>query len=137
PLPISKNDMFLLCSDGLWGLIEDVELLRIAAENADLQAACRDMVALANERGGRDNITVQLVRIGAGDQPVDAAAPRPGRAAAVRRTLGEARGRGRALPPPTGSARSPTRIAGSVKRPRPPRPSSSAGESSSPPSRWK
>jgi protein phosphatase len=90
PLPITKNDMFLLCSDGLWGLIEDVELLRIAAQNADLQAACRDMVALANERGGRDNITVQLVRIGAGAPPADVAPPRPGLLAAVRRLLGAA-----------------------------------------------
>jgi PPM family protein phosphatase len=84
PVPISRDDMFLLCSDGLWGQIDDGELLRTLLANPDPQTACRDLVALANERGGRDNITVQLIRI--------AAAPprRLGLVAVIRRLLGAA-----------------------------------------------
>jgi serine/threonine protein phosphatase PrpC len=91
PLPVSKDDLFLLCSDGLWGLIEDPELLRMVMAKSDLQAACRDLVALANERGGRDNITVQLIRIDVGAERVEAGpAQRPGLLAVVRRLLGAA-----------------------------------------------
>jgi len=91
PLPVSRGDRFLLCSDGLWGHVEDAELLRMVMANPDLQTACRDLVALANERGGRDNITVQLVRIGAAADAGEAAPPpRPGLLAVFRRLLGAA-----------------------------------------------
>jgi PPM family protein phosphatase len=91
PLPISLEDMFLLCSDGLWGHVEDGELLRTVLASPDPQAACRDLVALANDKGGRDNITVQLVRIaGAADGREAATRPRPGLLAGLRRFLGAA-----------------------------------------------
>ena len=47
----------LMCSDGLHGLIPDPELGALASE-ADLAHACRQAIALANSRGGPDNITV-------------------------------------------------------------------------------
>lgn len=56
------GDRLLLCSDGLSGLVADEEMLAIANAAPDLQVACERLVALANERGGHDNITVILLR---------------------------------------------------------------------------
>ena len=57
------GDTFLLCSDGLSGMISDAEILQVAGQNGDLNVACRKLTALANEHGGEDNITAVLVRI--------------------------------------------------------------------------
>ena len=56
------GDTFVLCSDGLSGMISDAEILQVAG-NGDLVSACRRLTALANEHGGEDNITAVLVRI--------------------------------------------------------------------------
>jgi serine/threonine protein phosphatase PrpC len=61
--PLRDGDTMLLCTDGLHGLVEDGELAALASD-ADLEGACGRMIALANERGGHDNITVLLARIG-------------------------------------------------------------------------
>ncbi len=60
--PLSAGDTFLLCSDGLHGLVSDPELAA-GASSPDLEQACKDLIALANERGGNDNITVVLARV--------------------------------------------------------------------------
>ena len=60
---LADGDTVLLCSDGLHTLVEDVEIARIAS-GADPDAACDALIALANERGGNDNITVVIGRIG-------------------------------------------------------------------------
>ncbi len=52
----------LLCTDGLHGLLDDAEL-QAAASSADLEQGCREAVALANQRGGPDNITLVLARV--------------------------------------------------------------------------
>jgi protein phosphatase len=57
------GDLYVLCSDGLSGMIDDGEILEISRVHADLQDACRRLVALANEHGGEDNITAVIVRI--------------------------------------------------------------------------
>lgn len=57
----NPGDRLLLCSDGLSGLVSDEEMLKLANESPDPQAACQQMIALANERGGYDNITVILL----------------------------------------------------------------------------
>ena len=57
------GDTFVLCSDGLSGMISDAEILQVAGQNGDLASACRKLTALANEHGGEDNITAVLVRI--------------------------------------------------------------------------
>jgi protein phosphatase len=57
------GDIFVLCSDGLSGMIDDEEILQVVAETSDLNEACRRLVAMANEHGGEDNITAVLVRV--------------------------------------------------------------------------
>jgi protein phosphatase len=57
------GDVLLLCSDGLHGTLKKSDLPKILAPGADLQAAARHLVSLANERDGSDNATAQLIRI--------------------------------------------------------------------------
>jgi protein phosphatase len=61
-LTSSPGDLFVLCSDGLTGLVRDDEIAEAANAGTDLDAICAHLVDLANERGGEDNITVLLVR---------------------------------------------------------------------------
>ena len=68
PLAVELGDVFLLCSDGLSGPVEDNELGAFAG-NFHPRDACRYLVNLANLRGGLDNITVVIVRIGAWIDP--------------------------------------------------------------------
>jgi protein phosphatase len=57
------GDVYLLCSDGLTGMVPEEEILRIVTENAaDLEQACRVLIDVANERGGLDNVTAILVK---------------------------------------------------------------------------
>jgi PPM family protein phosphatase len=66
PLPIAlqEGDTLVLCTDGLWSLVPESELRRIAQSNPP-QQACNELVNLALERGGPDNITVLVLRIAA------------------------------------------------------------------------
>ncbi|HVY26721.1 MAG TPA: Stp1/IreP family PP2C-type Ser/Thr phosphatase [Polyangiaceae bacterium] len=57
------GDCYVLCSDGLSGMIEDAEILEIVSKSASIDEACRKLIALANEHGGEDNITAVLVKI--------------------------------------------------------------------------
>lgn len=62
PFPVEKGDRFLICSDGLTGLVEDVEIGTLMdCLSEDL--AVRVLVDLANLRGGPDNTTVIIVRV--------------------------------------------------------------------------
>jgi len=61
--PLADGDTLLLCTDGLHGLVEDAELAKLAS-NERLDDACRDLIELARSRGGYDNITVILARLG-------------------------------------------------------------------------
>jgi len=62
PRPLYQNDILLICTDGLHGLVNDEELRHIALNDAPSEA-CREMVRLANGRGGFDNITVQILKM--------------------------------------------------------------------------
>lgn len=60
------GDLYLLCSDGLSGMIRDEEILHIVSSSTDdVNEACRRLIAKANENGGEDNITAVIVRIDA------------------------------------------------------------------------
>ena len=68
---VLPGDIYILCSDGLSGMIDDADIQRLAGQYGDLEEVCRKLVALANEHGGEDNITALVVRIEAepGDEP--------------------------------------------------------------------
>jgi len=59
-----KDDLFLLCSDGLWGSVKDHVIAEVLHPMTDLEAACHLLVDAANDAGGPDNITVLLARVG-------------------------------------------------------------------------
>jgi len=63
PIPLDPGDVLLLCTDGLWGLISDAEILSVVKSQAP-RDACKQLVRMAKDRGGPDNITVQILRIG-------------------------------------------------------------------------
>lgn len=65
-IEIDPGDRFLLCSDGLTGLVPDAEIA-ILMEKDTLESATRSLVDAANECGGNDNITVQIAAIPQGD----------------------------------------------------------------------
>ena len=60
---LCANDFLLLCSDGLSGKVAEAEMSQIVMQSADLPSACEQLIKLANERGGEDNITILLVQI--------------------------------------------------------------------------
>ncbi len=62
PFPFEKDDCFLLCSDGLTGLVDDVEIGTLM-DCLPEDLAARVLVDLANLRGGSDNTTVIIVRV--------------------------------------------------------------------------
>jgi serine/threonine protein phosphatase PrpC len=68
PLPVEPGDVYLLCSDGLSGPVEDPELGAFAG-NFHPADACRFLLHLANLRGGHDNITVLIARVGPWTEP--------------------------------------------------------------------
>jgi PPM family protein phosphatase len=66
---VCKNDVFLICSDGLHGKVSDRDILRIICHNmedpskcqiADLEKAVKELIQQANDNGGNDNISVIL-----------------------------------------------------------------------------
>src|SRR5262245_13603223 len=68
PHPVSPGDVFLLCSDGLTGLVNPQEIGAVVTA-LPLDQAVRLLVHLANLRGGPDNITVMVVRVPGGTPP--------------------------------------------------------------------
>jgi len=66
---VSVGDCYILCSDGLSGMIEDAEMLEIVSRAPSIEEACRKLIAVANEHGGEDNITAVLVKIEAEAAP--------------------------------------------------------------------
>lgn len=61
-LTVYPRDRFLLCSDGLSNMLKENDILFLG-KKTDLQAACNEMVELAKNRGGKDNITAILVEV--------------------------------------------------------------------------
>lgn len=59
---LKPNDCLLLCTDGLFQLLDNQEIGRIALKYAP-QAACEKLISIANEKGGPDNITNILIKI--------------------------------------------------------------------------
>jgi serine/threonine protein phosphatase PrpC len=62
PEPLHPDDVLLICSDGLWGQVSDHEILE-AVENGSAEKAARELIDLARQRGGPDNITVEILKL--------------------------------------------------------------------------
>ena len=60
---LEPGDRLLLCSDGLWGEVEDEDLEAILNHYEEPRVACRELVRAAHHGGGRDNITVVIVGV--------------------------------------------------------------------------
>jgi len=69
------GDVYLLCSDGLTTMLTDEDLLAILDRGWDLDRTARRFVKAANDRGGRDNITVVLFRLEGADGGAEGADP--------------------------------------------------------------
>jgi len=66
-LDVHSGDRILLCTDGLTSMVDNDAIERILKDEPDPQAAAEQLVSLANEAGGEDNITVVLVDFEQGD----------------------------------------------------------------------
>ena len=62
---LAETDILLLCSDGLTGMVEDEKIAEVLAKAGTLEDKGRELLTLALEGGGRDNITVALFTRGA------------------------------------------------------------------------
>ncbi len=62
-IPFPQTGYLMICSDGLWGVIDEKDIHRSIANAPDLQRACQSMVEAANLAGGPDNITVVLAQM--------------------------------------------------------------------------
>lgn len=57
------GDIYLLCSDGLSGMVSDEEMLQIVCSTTKLDESCQRLIQAANECGGEDNITAIVIRV--------------------------------------------------------------------------
>jgi protein phosphatase len=62
PILLRAGDILLLCTDGLWSLLSDEELLE-PLQNLPPTDACKELVRRAKERGAPDNITLQVLKM--------------------------------------------------------------------------
>jgi protein phosphatase len=61
---VQPNDVFLLCSDGLWEMIRNRQkLVELLQKSSEPLLVCRDLVEAANTAGGEDNISVVVARV--------------------------------------------------------------------------
>jgi serine/threonine protein phosphatase PrpC len=63
-LELRHRDCFVLCSDGLTTMVKDDEIRAIVLSAANLEAACSNLIELAKQRGGDDNVTVIVAGVG-------------------------------------------------------------------------
>ena len=57
------GDLYVLCSDGLSGMVTDTEIAEVVANERDLNKVCDRLIAKANANGGLDNVTVVAIRV--------------------------------------------------------------------------
>ncbi len=70
-LELDEGDRFLLCSDGLFGEINDEQIANLLRDNDNPEDAARALISAANKHGGRDNISVIVLDVQAdADQPL-------------------------------------------------------------------
>ena len=62
-MDVHPGDRILLCSDGLYGMVEDQDIVRIMRSSKSPERVCDRLIAKANENGGRDNISAVYIKI--------------------------------------------------------------------------
>lgn len=62
-LPIEPDDELLLCSDGMWEMVRNPQIRERLVEREDLATAAEELVQIANDNGGSDNISVVLGKL--------------------------------------------------------------------------
>ena len=67
-LDVAAGDLILLCSDGLTEMVGSYEIAGLLAAQADMHETARRLVDLANEAGGRDNVSVIVVKVTGKDE---------------------------------------------------------------------
>jgi PPM family protein phosphatase len=60
---VMVGDVLLLCSDGLHGAVETSEIAAVASHGTNLNTAAHKLVAIAKQRDGSDNISLQVIRV--------------------------------------------------------------------------
>ncbi|HEY4016210.1 MAG TPA: Stp1/IreP family PP2C-type Ser/Thr phosphatase [Polyangiaceae bacterium] len=85
-----REDIYVLCSDGLSGMIGDDEIRQIATGTPDIREVCRRLIQRANEHGGEDNITAVVIKI---EEIEDRKGSSSGEHPAADGEVGSARGR--------------------------------------------
>lgn len=116
-VPSAEGDVYLLCSDGLSGLVSEKEMLQIVSaglkNGSDMRKTAEQLVDLANRYGGHDNITVQLLMVrstksGATDtapkETVTASFTQDEVAASIAKARADAAAKGKVVTPPPPSA---------------------------------
>jgi serine/threonine protein phosphatase PrpC len=127
------GDVYLLCSDGLSGMVSDADMERIVGDGTALDGTAKRLIEAANDNGGRDNITAVLFRIeddGAGDPRAgmdtesyetiagDQQAPTTDQIEAERRRISELETQASSGPPPADAPESvPTGVATATRIP--------------------
>lgn len=61
-LTLEPGDVLLLCTDGLTGMVTDARITSILAASTSPEEACVELVRVANENGGTDNVTAVVAR---------------------------------------------------------------------------
>jgi len=61
---LQKDDVLVLCTDGLWSLLSENEI-RDVVSGSEPTEACRALIQMTKDRGGPDNITLQVLRLSA------------------------------------------------------------------------
>jgi serine/threonine protein phosphatase PrpC len=131
--PARGGDVYLICSDGLTGMVDETRVGELLEAAPSLSSAARTLIDAANDAGGRDNITVVLFRLeevgGPGGEATEATAEHPavGEPGAVGPATAAGGAAGLASPAPNGPAAAvaaPPAAAEPVapRAPRPPRP---------------
>jgi protein phosphatase len=115
------GDVYLLCSDGLTTMVSEAEVARLLREHPHLRDAGEALIAAANDAGGKDNVTVVLLRledVGAGDgSAAPAAEAPPGADTATHRTAPTVTpASGAAAPRPAGDGDAGARSAPVMRR---------------------
>ena len=66
---VKPGDRILLCSDGLYGMVDERKMARIMRSSGNPETVCGKLIDEANKNGGRDNISAAYIYISASDAP--------------------------------------------------------------------